>query len=100
MPQELFVESLAAGAYGIMKGTKRKSMKFSDIGARTRQQRGVRTRYVRACSVACVVPTAFPAALPQSNTSCAATSSSSCTVRPPMPFAVACRFLPHAKFWR
>ena len=32
--QELFVESLTAGAYGIMKGTKRKTIKFSDIGAR------------------------------------------------------------------
>jgi len=30
--QELFVESLAAGAYGVMRGTKRKTMKLGDIG--------------------------------------------------------------------
>ena len=43
--QELFVEALAAGAYGVMKGTKRKTIKFSDIGARHTRPRGFRARW-------------------------------------------------------
>lgn len=64
------MESLTAGAYGIMKGTKRKTIKFSDIGARASHlaeaQLLARSRAALAHAVA--TPLTASHATPQSNT--------------------------------
>jgi hypothetical protein len=60
------VESLAAGAYGVMKGTKRKTMKFTDIGAPT----PCCAPLARVLSLRCVLAllTAYRVTPAQSNT--------------------------------